>query len=605
MVDTTAPLLRVSRPVSACSRCRSAKVKCDGKLPACTACERAGRSNECTGGSDQFARGKERSYVASLESKLEKLEKRLAALDAASRRPPAAVAEEEEEEEEEEQKPAVTSNANAAHSPRTLRRKKQEDDGEMEDLVADLGYMAINAVTRDFYGFADDISFGRIALRASSVSSILNSKPRARLPPRHTATRLVQHYFDKIFTTLPCLNESSFFGAVDSVYRDESSASPFDSFCVYMVLAVGTMSLSKSQDSPAAHQAACFVKAALEHVDTVISPSEIKGVQATLLLVQYSMLEPSHFNSWYLIGVASRIMIDIGLHQEPLKVSKRKATEMDLRRRVFYCVYTLDRSISMVLQRPFTFSDDSVLVSLPRVTEAPLRNTLTPMTAATHLFKLRKLQSEWYQSLHLSGSDPLPNPSAYIRHHTALLHEWKHTLPHPSLSPSTHNWLLLEWHYLNIYIAAPSPKIPRSSQEGMQQIYTHSSSYAFAFRSILSDSPTSGFVYTYHDALRTYFVGSNLLHALFHMGQAVLEQAMDAIDGIVFILDSMIIRWPDAEALRDKFRAEAAFVVGRLEEVAPPRVAPTTAPWHIPQHQQPGGHVATADFGNVAFYRYV
>ena len=27
------PLLRVSRPVAACSRCRSAKIKCDGKLP--------------------------------------------------------------------------------------------------------------------------------------------------------------------------------------------------------------------------------------------------------------------------------------------------------------------------------------------------------------------------------------------------------------------------------------------------------------------------------------------------------------------------------------------------------------------------------------------
>ena len=27
------PLLRVSRPVAACSRCRGAKIKCDGKLP--------------------------------------------------------------------------------------------------------------------------------------------------------------------------------------------------------------------------------------------------------------------------------------------------------------------------------------------------------------------------------------------------------------------------------------------------------------------------------------------------------------------------------------------------------------------------------------------
>ena len=73
-----APLLRVSRPVSACSRCRGAKVKCDGKLPACGACKRLGRANECSSANDLSAKGKERSYVAALESQVEKLEKRLA-----------------------------------------------------------------------------------------------------------------------------------------------------------------------------------------------------------------------------------------------------------------------------------------------------------------------------------------------------------------------------------------------------------------------------------------------------------------------------------------------------------------------------------------------
>lgn len=201
---------------------------------------------------------------------------------------------------------------------------------------------AINATTRDFHGFAKDMTFAKLMLRASTTSKALESKPKARLPPRHTATQLIQHYFDKIFTTLPCLNESSFFGAVDSVYRDEASSSPFDVYTVYMVLAIGTMSLSKSRDSLAAHNAACFVKSALEHANSVISPSGVTGVQATLLLVQYSMLEPAHFNSWYLIGVASRIMVDIGLHQEPSKNLKKKS-DIDLRRRTFYCVYTLDR----------------------------------------------------------------------------------------------------------------------------------------------------------------------------------------------------------------------------------------------------------------------
>lgn len=74
------PLLKVSRPVAACSRCRTAKIKCDGKLPACSACERVGKASTCSGASDEFARGKERSYVASLEGYCERLEKQIAAL---------------------------------------------------------------------------------------------------------------------------------------------------------------------------------------------------------------------------------------------------------------------------------------------------------------------------------------------------------------------------------------------------------------------------------------------------------------------------------------------------------------------------------------------
>lgn len=103
------------------------------------------------------------------------------------------------------------------------------------------------------------------------------------------------------------------------------------------------MSLSRSRDSAAAHNAACFVKSALEYAPRVISPANINGVQATLLLAQYSMLEPQHFNSWYLIGIASRVLVDIGLHNEPQKVLGLKHAELDLRRKIFYCVYSMDR----------------------------------------------------------------------------------------------------------------------------------------------------------------------------------------------------------------------------------------------------------------------
>ena len=73
------PLLRISRPVSACSRCRRAKIKCvSSDRPACSACEKANQSIECSNVNDQLAKGKERSYVTALESRIEKLQEELA-----------------------------------------------------------------------------------------------------------------------------------------------------------------------------------------------------------------------------------------------------------------------------------------------------------------------------------------------------------------------------------------------------------------------------------------------------------------------------------------------------------------------------------------------
>lgn len=77
-----APILRVSRPVAACQRCRNAKIRCDGKLPVCTACEKAGKADACVSANGLFARGRERSYVATLESHIEKLEKRISQMKA-------------------------------------------------------------------------------------------------------------------------------------------------------------------------------------------------------------------------------------------------------------------------------------------------------------------------------------------------------------------------------------------------------------------------------------------------------------------------------------------------------------------------------------------
>lgn len=113
--------------------------QCDGKLPACTACEKTGRESECSSSNDQFAKGKERSYVASLESRIEKLERRIAF--ARSRKASVAMHEEDEAPTEPPDRKDSLATIRAAIHGKAARRRETTD---VNELVSDFGFLYVN-----------------------------------------------------------------------------------------------------------------------------------------------------------------------------------------------------------------------------------------------------------------------------------------------------------------------------------------------------------------------------------------------------------------------------------------------------------------------------
>lgn len=145
-IDTLlSPLLRVSRPVAACSRCRGAKIKCDGRLPACTACERSGKAESCSGANDEFAKGKERSYVAALEAAVERLQRR--------------VGEARTSQTSANQEPFGNTPflLHPTSPPRSSRggRQQRKEASDVDDLVGDFGFLFVTSTLSS--GFAAEI----------------------------------------------------------------------------------------------------------------------------------------------------------------------------------------------------------------------------------------------------------------------------------------------------------------------------------------------------------------------------------------------------------------------------------------------------------------
>lgn len=194
------------------------------------------------------------------------------------------------------------------------------------------------------------MSYARLVLTSAAVED-MPYFPKNALPPRYLATPLIQRYLDKVFVVLPCFSETALFASVCAVYQNDGRhAGPFDHWTVRLVLAIALLSQSRERGDSKYQDAVRHTAAALEKAEAVLHPGSLFGIQALLLLCQIAMLDPHHFDSWYLIGMASRVMVDLGLHQDPPEHLQTK--EVDWRRRIYYCVYTLDRSACYLCFRP-------------------------------------------------------------------------------------------------------------------------------------------------------------------------------------------------------------------------------------------------------------
>ncbi|KAJ5899013.1 hypothetical protein N7495_003757, partial [Penicillium taxi] len=551
------PLLKVSRPVAACSRCRTAKIKCDGKLPACSACEKVGKASTCSGASDEFAKGKERSYVASLEGYCDKLEKRIALLR-----------ERQNSRSEGDENGAsgsgngvvraMSSTCSTSVGPQGSTSTHRREVSDIDDLVGDFGFLSVNATSRDFHGISSTTTLANLLLSVATVGSPPPSPPPSppnqhALPPRHEATPLLQHYFENVFVQLPLFVETSFWTSVDATYQaDGRFATPVDHWMVRMVLAIASASVSYHHHHDKSHpRALALVSGALTYAGDVLRPGSITGIQAILLLAQYALVDPGHFRCWYLVGMAMRLAIDLGLHQDPPMEVQSSANRLDIRRRVFSCLYCLDRGVSTAFQRTFSISDASINVDFASI-NAPSNSSsveqshifLRSPAPALHIVKIRQILSAGYQDMYYSSREPSPQPLVQIWTLCSRAQEWFQECPQ---NAPKHFSLLyrLELIYTKIILLSPSHRYPILCDYNKALLFDHCMEYISQIHQVLDDPFILPFL-NFIDIQRVRQVARRFVD--------LLSQNFDLLSATVPCLPSVPAGTPDAPVLSDEDR---------------------------------------------------
>lgn len=195
------------------------------------------------------------------------------------------------------------------------------------------------------------------------------------LPERNVAESLISIYFGLANFSLPALifHEPTFRKVFDLVYDEDTefNVSRTQSrkrgfvFC-YLVFSISLLALQK-RDSDSVSTSMCerYHDAALKHLDEVGLGVDIESIQVLLLLANYSYLHPSFLGTWKLVGMATRLVVELGLHQDP-SPGTVNVLELDTRRRVFWVTYSMDRNLSVYLGRPLGFADSAVNVEVAK-----------------------------------------------------------------------------------------------------------------------------------------------------------------------------------------------------------------------------------------------
>ncbi|KAL2004460.1 hypothetical protein VTN00DRAFT_3489 [Thermoascus crustaceus] len=204
---------------------------------------------------------------------------------------------------------------------------------------------------------------GKTQDRVTNVSSaqmmsidmgLTEADMRSELPERHVADSLVDAYFSRVHPLYPFVHEGCFRVEYERMWThvSQSPSRPSWYALLNLVFAFGCEFCDAVREEDVLAAAFPFVARAR----TLIFPYIFKGgnlelVQALLLMCHYLQGTLELNECWNLVGLMIRTAVSIGLHANP-ETGALTAVEKEVRKRVWWGCFIIDRTLSMKFGRP-------------------------------------------------------------------------------------------------------------------------------------------------------------------------------------------------------------------------------------------------------------
>ncbi|RFU30446.1 hypothetical protein B7463_g5916, partial [Scytalidium lignicola] len=292
--------------------------------------------------------------------------------------------------------------------------------------------------------------------KALSLEDLKNGS--ASPPSYEMGIRILNAYFQKIHPRYPIFERSDIFElhAKRQQQTNSNTQEQFGTFKLYMVYAIGATILQLTETYSYTPPEKFFM-AALQYISAARESHSIYNIEAMILLVVYNLRSPSNSGIWYMIGLAMRTCIELGLHRE-MHYNNISPYKGQVRRRLFWSVYFLERVVALSLGRPYSISDRDIDTNLPCDFDDSIHDDIfiseilknpsetrpaSNLTMFIALIQLKRLESQIQTNIYRVDK-PVSSLFLEVNPLLSAIQDWERSLP--SLTESEDDYLHLQYN---------------------------------------------------------------------------------------------------------------------------------------------------------------
>ncbi|EPS36154.1 hypothetical protein H072_10342 [Dactylellina haptotyla CBS 200.50] len=579
--------------LTACNRCRSRKSRCDASLPKCEPCQRSGSQCDFWDASKGITLS--RSYVIFLQDRVKALDQEIKQLE--KEIPPSSGLDEED---------LVRSMGMVSLSDEEPERHFLGSSAGLQLARLVVEFAKRNTVTHSVREIVPPTEHEPARLQGKErrpSAFALSSAPIDKLPKRELTDKLVSEFiFKRAQFMLPTLHEDTFMRDADEVYA--GSNDPHKNFMIKMVLAISMQKIG-SQYSGLADG---FYLSALTHLEAVVGAMNLSTLQCFCLMGQYSLLTPTRTGIYHIIGLATRLCIDLGLNQESTITkdifgNPLDPLTVDMRRRLFWVTSSMESGLSHILGRPSgfctgdTFTDvqffqpyDDSLITKDGILPGPIS---TKKLVSMHFFRMRRIQSEIrlgiYQNLKATPKD---DQDPWFKQMRSKLDEWVESSPgNGEGSGLSQEWFRHRYNNMLIFLYRPSPQIPKPSFSATQLCYDCAIKNITIQKKMFDERSVDMTWVLVHQVYMTCIIMMWCLSyeeiRKLHPRSEVAKHIQTGLE----CMDMMVERWPGVGSAREIFWRLSIVALQSYESASQVGDAPSSLPpstGSLPQASQAG-----------------